>query len=161
MEIEVKIGALLLDPNSNSPIVVLKGVSTEKVLPIWVGPFEANAIASEIEKHESSRPMTHDLIRNMILTFGYTVDRITITELVDNTFYSVINLITEDGKKIALDSRPSDAIAIALRTDCPIFVNQDVFDLSNSPIEPPAVQEVEAIEDDTIQDSDEWADVIE
>jgi hypothetical protein len=130
MLIEVKIGALIMDPNSNSPIVVLKGVDTEAVLPIWVGAFEANAIALEIEKIVPQRPMTHDLIRNLITEVGLKVARVVISDLRENTFYAVIELSDDNGRTVALDARPSDAIALALRSDCPIFAEQKVLDIS-------------------------------
>ncbi len=132
MLIEVKIGALIMDPNSNTPIVVLKGVETENILPIWVGAFEANAIALEIEKIVPQRPMTHDLIRNLILETGFQISKVIITDLLDNTFYAQIELTDENQKVLLLDSRPSDAIALALRSDCPIFVEEKVFEISNS-----------------------------
>lgn len=129
MLIEVKIGALIMDPNSNTPIVVLKGVETEKILPIWVGAFEANAIALEIEKIVPQRPMTHDLLRNFILELGYEVTRIIISDLKDNTFFAKIEISKEEEKAV-FDARPSDAIALALRSDCPIYVEETVFELS-------------------------------
>ena len=121
-----------MDPNSNTPIVVLKGVNSEDILPIWVGTFEANAIALEIEKIAPQRPMTHDLIRNIIIETGLSLNKIIISNLLNNTFYATLELLGEDNQKIMLDSRPSDAIALALRMDCPIFVEQEVFDLSKS-----------------------------
>lgn len=132
MQIEVKIGALIMDPNSNTPIVVLKGVDNENILPIWVGAFEANAIALEIEKISPQRPMTHDLLRNFIIETGYTVKKIIISDLKDNTFFAVIELNGKnDSETVIFDARPSDAIALALRTDCPIFVEEKVFEISN------------------------------
>jgi hypothetical protein len=130
--IEVKIGALIMDPNTNTPIVVLKGIDSETVLPIWVGAFEANAIALEIEKIAPQRPMTHDLLRNLIVECGLNAAKVTITDLQDNTFYAIIELVRKDGEPVILDSRPSDAIALALRLDCPIYVMQKVIDLSAS-----------------------------
>ena len=128
--VEVRIGNLILDPNTNTPIVVLKGVESEIVLPIWVGAFEANAIALEIEKIVPQRPMTHDLLRNVILQCQLIATSVVITDLLENTFYAQIFLTDEEGQPVALDARPSDAIAIALRLDCPIFVDQKVIDLS-------------------------------
>ena len=130
--IEVKIGALIMDPNTNTPIVVLKGIDSETVLPIWVGAFEANAIALEVEKIVPQRPMTHDLLRNLVIECGLTASRVIITDLLDNTFYASIEFTDENGEFMMLDSRPSDAIALALRLDCPIFVRQKVLDLSAS-----------------------------
>ncbi|QYO67115.1 bifunctional nuclease family protein [Leptolyngbya sp. 7M] len=128
--IEVKIGALIMDPNTNTPIVVLKGVGSEAVLPIWVGAFEANAIALEIEKIVPQRPMTHDLLRNVIIEFGLSAVRVVVTDLKDNTFYASIELSDENGELVTLDARPSDAIALALRLDCPIYVERHVLELS-------------------------------
>lgn len=119
-----------MDPNTNTPIVVLKGVDSETILPIWVGAFEANAIALEIEKVAPQRPMTHDLLRNIIIECGFRASRVIITDLLENTFYAQIELTDQNGKFLSLDARPSDAIALALRLDCPIFVKQEVLDLS-------------------------------
>jgi bifunctional DNase/RNase len=121
-----------MDPNTNTPIVVLKGIESETVLPIWVGAFEANAIALEVEKIVPQRPMTHDLLRNLIIECGLNASRVIITDLLDNTFYASIELTDESGDLVTLDARPSDAIALALRLDCPVFVRQKVLDLSAS-----------------------------
>ena len=126
MEVEMRIRGLLLDPSTNMPIVVLKDVNSESVLPIWVGVFEANAIALEIEKVAPPRPMTHDLLKNVILGLGATIDRVVVTELRNDTFFAAI-WATRDGEPIMLDARPSDAIALAMRTDCPIFVDEEVL----------------------------------
>ena len=134
MEIEVKIRALMMDPNSGTPIIILKDVNSETMLPIWVGAYEANAIALEIEKIAPPRPMTHDLLRNLIVELGLTVDRVVVTSLRDNTFYAVIEMTAEDGEATRLDSRPSDAIALALRADCPIFVDAEVIQASRNSI---------------------------
>ena len=119
-----------MDPNTNTPIVVLKGIDSETVLPIWVGAFEANAIALEIEKVVPQRPMTHDLLRNVIIECQLSASSVIITDLQDNTFYARIELTDKNGDPVMLDARPSDAIALALRLDCPIFVEQKVIDLS-------------------------------
>jgi bifunctional DNase/RNase len=132
MEREMKIRGLLMDPTTNSPIVILKDVNSDVMLPIWVGPYEANSIASEIEKVAPQRPMTHDLLRNVIQQFGASIRRVVVTELRDNTFYAVIE-IEFAGRAMLIDSRPSDAIALALRADCPIFVREDVVESSRSP----------------------------
>lgn len=129
MEREMKIRGLLMDPTTNSPIVILKDVNSDVMLPIWVGPYEASSIASEIEKVAPQRPMTHDLLRNVISQFGATVSRVVVTELRENTFYAVIEL-SVDGRTVLIDSRPSDAIALALRADCPIFVRDEVVESS-------------------------------
>ncbi len=132
MLVEVKIGALIMDPNTNTPIVVLKGIDSDTILPIWVGAYEANAIALEIEKIVPQRPMTHDLLRNFIVETGYQVNRVTISDLRDNTFYALIEMVDDKNQILSLDARPSDAIALALRLDCPIFVEQTVLDVSAS-----------------------------
>ena len=129
MEKEVKIRSLLVDPTTNSPIVLLKELDGESILPIWVGPFEANSIASEIEKTAPQRPMTHDLLRNVITQMGGVVRKVVVTELRENTFYAIIEIESGD-ETLFVDSRPSDAIALALRVDCPIFIREEVFELS-------------------------------
>jgi len=128
--VEVKIGALIMDPNTNTPIVVLKGIDSETVLPIWVGAFEANAIALEIEKVVPQRPMTHDLLRNVIMECRLRATSVVITDLQENTFYARVELKDVNDDPVLLDARPSDAIALALRLDCPIYVEQQVLDRS-------------------------------
>ncbi len=127
MDIEVRIRGLMMDPSTNMPIVVLKDVKSESVMPIWVGIFEANAIALEIEKTPPSRPMTHDLARNLLLYLNGELERVVITELKDDTFYAVL-WVKQGNEQLAVDARPSDAIALALRADCPIFVAEKVMD---------------------------------
>jgi hypothetical protein len=129
MEREMKIRGLLMDPTTNSPIVLLKDLDSELMLPIWVGPFEANAIASEIEKIAPQRPMTHDLLRNVITEMDGTVRRVVVTELRDNTFFAILE-ISVNGANVIIDARPSDAIALALRVDCPIYVREEVIQSS-------------------------------
>jgi bifunctional DNase/RNase len=126
MEIEMKIRGLMMDPVTNVPIVILKDVEGKSVLPIWVGVYEANAIALEIEKVATPRPMTHDLVRNVLIGLGTGVRKVVVNELKDDTFYAVI-FLERDGELISIDSRPSDALAVALRLDCPIFVDDDVL----------------------------------
>lgn len=155
MFVEVKVGALIMDPNSNNPIVVLKGIDGEAVLPIWVGGYEANAIALEIEKIVSPRPMTHDLMRNFIVETGYQVRKVIVSDLLENTFYAVIELVDKNDRTVELDARPSDAIALALRTDCPIFVAQKVLDISGS-----SISRTEAEIEENTKTSDEWPDLI-
>ncbi len=130
-EIEFKIKGLMMDPITNSPIVVLQDASSDTLLPIWVGIFEANAIALQIEKVDTPRPMTHDLMKGLLNQLNAKVTKIVVTELKDNTFYALI-FLSVDGKVIAVDSRPSDAIALALRTDSPIFVTEEVIAKSSS-----------------------------
>ena len=129
MEVEMKIRGLMLDPMSNMPIVVLKDQGSETVLPIWVGVYEANAIALEIEKVTTPRPMTHDLLKNLLVGLETVVRKVVVTELRDDTFYAVIWL-ERAGQSISIDSRPSDALALALRMDCPIFVEDEVLKTS-------------------------------
>jgi bifunctional DNase/RNase len=119
----------MMDPVTNMPIVVLKDVDGDSVLPIWVGVYEANAIALEIEKVTTPRPMTHDLLKNVLTGFGASVNKVVVTELKEDTFYAVI-WAERDGQIISLDSRPSDALALALRVDCPIFVDDEVLRVS-------------------------------
>ena len=126
MDVEVRIRGLMMDPATNMPIVVLKDVGSDAVMPIWVGIFEANAIAIEIEKMATPRPMTHDLTRNLMQHLNGELERIVISELKDETFYAVLWL-WQGGEQIAVDARPSDAIALALRADCPIYVAEHVM----------------------------------
>ena len=129
MEVEMKIRGLLMDPVTNMPIVVLKDVNGSAILPIWVGIYEANAIALEIEKVATPRPMTHDLIRNLLFGLEAGVKKVVVSDLKEDTFYAVIWL-ERNGELISVDSRPSDALAIALRLDCPIFVDETVLKTS-------------------------------
>src|SRR5215216_1849799 len=133
MEIEVKIRGLMMDPSSGTPIIILKDINSETMLPIWVGAYEANAIALEIEKISPQRPMTHDLLRNVIL------------EMVD--------MKDRAGETVMIDARPSDAIALALRVDCPIFVNEEVIRASRNTVASGEEESVSGSED-------EWPDVI-
>jgi bifunctional DNase/RNase len=126
MEVEMKIRTLMMDPVTQMPIVVLRDVTGNTILPIWVGVYEANAIALEIEKINTPRPMTHDLIKTMLHGMDARVDRIVVSDLKDDTFFAVI-WVEKDGQFISIDSRPSDALAIALRTDSPIFVDENVL----------------------------------
>jgi len=127
MLIEMSIKGLMVDPITNMPIVILKDKLGERVLSIWVGIFEANAIALQIENVSTPRPMTHDLLRNIITDLDGSVDRIVVSDLKDNTFFAIIHL-TVRGERIAVDARPSDAIALALRTRSPILVEESVID---------------------------------
>jgi bifunctional DNase/RNase len=126
MDVEMKIRGLVMDPSTNMPIVILKDLVSDAVLPIWVGLYEANAIALEIEKTTTPRPMTHDLARNLIDGLNASVEKIVVNELRNETFYAVIWL-RQDGETVTLDARPSDAIALALRCDCPIYVSEEVL----------------------------------
>ena len=129
MEVEMTIRGLLLDPVTQMPIVILKDVGSDAVLPIWVGAFEAQAIALEMEKVTTPRPMTHDLIKNVLTGLETQVHKVVVTELREDTFYAVIWL-ERGGEVISIDSRPSDALALALRVDCPIFVDDLVLKTS-------------------------------
>lgn len=160
MEIEMKIRGLMIDPSANTPIVILKDVNSETLLPIWVGNYEANAIALEIEKIAPQRPMTHDLLKNVIEQMGARVERIVITTLMDNVFYAVIELMAGDNI-IFLDSRPSDAIALALRSDSPIYVNEEVIKNSrNTIVEKSSLSSDSSIDKDE-DDDVEWPDEID
>jgi bifunctional DNase/RNase len=125
-EVEMKIRGLMMDPVTNMPIVVLKDVSGNAILPIWVGIYEANAIALEIEKVTTPRPMTHDLIKILLLGMNTSMRKVVVSDLKDDTFYAVIWL-ERDGELMSVDSRPSDALALALRLDCPIYVDDSVL----------------------------------
>ncbi len=144
-----------MDPNTNTPIVILKGIDSDTILPIWVGAYEANAIALEIEKIVPQRPMTHDLLRNFIVETGFHLKRITITELRENTFYALIELADNQENLITLDARPSDAIALAVRLDCAIFVEQNVLDISASTVK------TDSVSDEVLTSaSEDWPDLI-
>ena len=131
MMIEMKVKGLTLDPHTNVPIVVLRETEGDRALPIWVGIFEAHAIAREIESFETPRPMTHDLIKNLINNIKGRVDKIIINDLRDNTFFAEIHL-SMNGSEFVVDSRPSDAIAVALRMGSPIFVEEKVLEEAKS-----------------------------
>lgn len=125
----MKIRGLTMDPVTQMPIVVLKDVNGNTVLPIWVGIFEANAIALEIEKVSTPRPMTHDLLKTVLLGLEADVKKVVVSDLKDDTFYALIWL-EKNGEMISIDSRPSDALALALRLDCPIYVEDTVLKTS-------------------------------
>src|SRR5215213_9581556 len=127
MQIEMTIKGLMVDPITNTPIVILRDKDGQKVLPIWVGIFEANAIALQIENIATPRPMTHDLLRNVIHDLKASVEKIVVCDLQENTFYAMIYLGL-NGDNLVIDARPSDAIALALRTRAPIFVEDRVID---------------------------------
>ncbi len=126
---EMIVGGLTVDPYTNTPIVLLKDPHGEDVVPIWIGFFEASAIATQLEKVKLARPMTHDLMKNILETLGVQVLRIEVTDLRENTYYALIH-IEFDGHHYEIDSRPSDAIALALRVGAPIFVNEEVIEKS-------------------------------
>ena len=131
MQIEMTIKGLMIDPITNMPIVILRDGEGQRILPIWVGVFEANAIALQIENVQTPRPMTHDLLKNVIQDLSAQVDRIVVTELKENTFYAVIHLRAV-GQAVIVDARPSDAIALALRSGAPIYVEETVIATARS-----------------------------
>jgi uncharacterized protein len=131
MEREFKIKGLMMDPITNSPIVILQEMEKNTLLPIWVGIFEANAIALQIERVDTPRPMTHDLIKNLLLHLNADIEKIVVNDLKENTFYASIHMRI-NGESMRLDSRPSDAIALALRMDAPIYVTDEVIENSRN-----------------------------
>jgi len=147
MDIEVRIRGLMMDPATNMPIVVLKDVASDTVMPIWVGIFEANAIAIEIEKLAAPRPMTHDLMKNLMGYLNASLERVVITEIKDDTFHALLWLLQGE-ERICVDARPSDAIALALRGDCPIFVSEHVMQTAklntSGPPEGPTAEQLRA-----------------
>ena len=126
MHVEMRIKGLMLDPVTNMPIIILSDLEGQRILPIWVGFFEANAIALQIENVTTPRPMTHDLLKNVINGLNATVKKIVVNNLSDNTFYALV-FLEANGETVAIDSRPSDAIALALRMKSPIFVEEEVI----------------------------------
>jgi uncharacterized protein len=127
MEIEMTLKGLMIDPITNMPIIILRDEKSQRVLPIWVGVFEANAIALQVENVQTPRPMTHDLLKSVIESLAAQVVRVVVSSLKENTFYANIELRTEGGV-VAIDARPSDAIALALRMQAPIFVEEAVIE---------------------------------
>ena len=127
MQIEMTIKGLMVDPITNMPIIILRDKDGQRVLPIWVGVFEANAIALQIENVTTPRPMTHDLLKNVIADLRGSIEKIVVSDLKDNTFFALIYL-SVGGEVMAIDARPSDAIALALRARAPIFVEETVID---------------------------------
>jgi bifunctional DNase/RNase len=138
-----------MDPASNSPILILEDPDTEQSLPIWIGLLEATAIASELEEVEFSRPMTHDLLRNIIGALDHSISKVEVCDLKDNTFYALIHLMGPQGSQV-IDSRPSDAIAVALRAKAPIFVAEKVLEESQSAMVP-----------DQSQSEQEWREILD
>src|SRR5687767_7434115 len=127
--IRMEVKGLLVDPTTNVPMVLLRGVDQDYVLPIWVGVFEANAIALQLERIETPRPMTHDLLRDVVDALGGQIEQVDVTDLRDGTFHACV-VVSREGLRKAVDARPSDAIALALRTGAPIFVAPDVIELA-------------------------------
>jgi len=152
MFIEMKVSGIILDPVSNVPIVILKDGEGKHTLPIWIGLLEASAIAMELEKIKVHRPLTHDLLKNLLEQLKITVVKIEITDLRENTYYALIHLQTREAV-MSLDSRPSDAIALALRVAAPIFVAKAVLDKS---------QHLETKESEFSQENkDKWSEILE
>jgi len=131
MQIEMTIKGLMIDPITNMPIVILRDQEGDRILPIWVGVFEANAIALQIENVQTPRPMTHDLLKNILEDLSARVERIVVCDLKENTFYALIHL-RRNGQVLTIDARPSDAIALALRARAPIFVEESVIQSARS-----------------------------
>jgi len=131
MLIEMKVSGLTIDPITNTPIVILKNMQENKAIPIWIGLFEASAIATELEKIAFSRPMTHDLLNECLKVLAVTVNKIVIADIRNNTFFANIYL-SKEGQNFTIDARPSDAIALALRAHAPIFVDETVIEKSRS-----------------------------
>jgi bifunctional DNase/RNase len=154
------VAGVALDPSTKLPIVMLKDPDNKLNLPIWVGPLEATSMATELEGVKPVRPMTHDLIRNMLAEFGSTVECVEVTDLRENTYFAQILIKTREGKAIAIDSRPSDALALALRTKSPIYVAKKVLEASGDP---------ESVEQQTQQTEqnlagvsrDKWSEILE
>ncbi len=131
MEIKMNIKGLVVDPISKMPIVVLEDAEKQRMLPIWIGVFEANAIALKIENIATPRPMTHDLLKSFLKKLDISIEKIVVNDVRDNTFYAMIHC-RYDNKSLLIDSRPSDAIALALRTESPIFVEEEVVEKAHS-----------------------------
>ena len=152
MYVKMKVGGITMDPFSNMPIVILKDLKEKYAIPIWIGVYEASAIAAKLEDMELERPLTHDLMTNILATLKAEVSRIEIYDIKDNTYYANLFFIS-DGEEIVIDSRPSDAIALALRTDASIFVHKKVIDMS---------RKIDIGEDDKNKTKDEkWAEILE
>jgi uncharacterized protein len=156
----MEVAGITLDPSTKMPIVMLTDPDNKLNLPIWIGPLEANAIATEKEGVRSARPMTHDLLRNLLAEFGATMEAAEITELRENTYFARIHLKTRDGKLLEIDSRPSDAIALALRAKAPIYVAKKVLEDSSE------LRDAQAERENTDQNlagvsRDKWSEILE
>lgn len=147
------VSGLTIDPLTNNPIVILKEIDGEKTLPIWIGLLEATAIASELEGIEFSRPMTHDLLKNVMEKVNVKVNKIEVCDLKNNTYYALIH-ITHDGKEINIDARPSDALALSLRMNAPIFVEEEVIEKSQQ-------IDLKAQPDDKSKEGKKWQEILE
>ncbi len=153
MEKPVSIHGLAMDPKNNSPILLLKVDGEQKALPVWIGMYEANAIATCLAGMESPRPMTHDLLYNTVIQAGFSVTKVVITELKDTTFFAVIYLSSDSGD-MEMDARPSDAVALAVRSEAPIYVKEDVLDQS-------AIDMSTIEEEGAVSQKDEWLEMLE
>ena len=153
------VGGITLDPSTKMPIVVLKDPDNKLNLPIWVGPLEATSMATELEGVKPQRPMTHDLLRNLLSEFGATVECIEVTDLRENTYFAQIQLKTRDGKGVTIDSRPSDALALALRTKSPIYVAKKVLEASSDPVD--AEQQSQSEQNLAGVSRDKWSEILE
>ncbi len=151
MLIEMKITGLTIDPITSTPIVILKDLEEKKAIPIWIGLFEASAIATQLEKISFSRPMTHDLMKDILKTLGAEVLRVEIHDLRNNTFFANMHLLV-DGKNYTVDARPSDAIAIAIRTDAPIYVEEKVIDKSRNVDITANVEDMEKLKEEKLKE---------
>jgi hypothetical protein len=147
------ISGLTVDPLTNSPIVILKEVDGDRTLPIWIGLLEATAIASELEGIKFSRPMTHDLLKNIMALIDAKVKKVEVCDLKNNTYYALI-YINHKGKEISIDARPSDALALSLRVDAPIFVAEDVINKSTQ-------IDLKAEPEDKTEQGKKWQDILE
>lgn len=154
------VGALTLDPTTKTPIVVLRDPDNKLNLPIWIGLLEAASMATELEGIKSQRPMTHDLLRSVVAELGGTVDAVELTELKDNTYYAQIEVKTRDGRTIQIDSRPSDAISLALRTKSPIYVAKKVLEVS-SELQQAAAEPGSKEQNLAGVSRDKWAEILE
>ena len=144
MPVRMLIKGLMMDPVTNMPILVLRDEAGERTLPIWIGMFEAHAVALQLENSTSARPMTHDLLKHMIEALGGTVTEVHITDVRDGTFYALVYL-SANGDQVAVDSRPSDALALALRTRAPVYVAEHVL-ADTRPLEAPTSQDTERLQ---------------
>ncbi|HNQ63218.1 MAG TPA: bifunctional nuclease family protein [Syntrophorhabdaceae bacterium] len=150
---EMKVAGITVDPFTNTPIVLLKDLEDKDVLPIWIGLLEASSIATALENINTPRPMTHDLVKNLLDKLGVKIVRIEVNDLKDNTYYALLHLDV-DNRRLVIDSRPSDAIAIALRTNAPIFVEESVIKRS-------AKVDLSTKGDKVVTESSDWEDILE
>ena len=153
---EMTVSGLTIDPFTNSPIMILKDVDSDKAVPIWIGLLEATAIASELEDIKFSRPMTHDLLKNIMDLMDASVTKVEVCDLRDNTYFALIYLL-RDGREVSIDARPSDAIAIALRSGAPIYVDEKVIEKSGMPDSPDS-DDAEVV--DESEEGQKWADYL-